>query len=141
MGDWKSRGARLDGNSGGKPSTARDDFESRRTREDEKSNRRGNSLSASLTKERLEIKGRVRVRTDVSQVRRTNGDKAQYAQHNRRQRFHHERGKQSEDEQRGKEEMLRQQLRQKEEKVKERMWQKEQEQKLKEKLRMQQMMG
>ena len=99
--------------SGGKSSTARDDCESRRTRQGEDSNRRGTSLRAGLTKGRLELKGRVRVRnnlmTDVSQVRRANGEKAQYGQHNRGQGFHHGREKQSEDEQRGKEERLREQ--------------------------------
>merc|ERR1712192_110722 len=110
------------------------------------------SATASLIKGRLELKDRVRVRndllTDVAKVKQTNRDDGQsrqqggwYTHQNRVQRSHHGREKFSENDQRRKEERLREQLRQKEEKVNERLRQKEEEQKLKEKLRTQQKMG
>ena len=125
---------------------------SRGARQGEKSNSRGKSATARLTKGRLDLQDRVRVRndllTDVAKVRRSNRDEAQsrkqggwYGHQDREQRSHHGREKFSEDDQRRKEERLREQLRQKEEKVKERLRQKVEEQKLKAKLRGQQKMG
>ena len=134
--NWESKGRRVDGNinSRGKSSTARDDYKSGGRGQGENSNRRVNYSTGGLSKGGLEVKGRVRVRNDLMT------DIAHYnpllGQYNRGRRE-----KQSEDEQRGKEERLRKQLREKEEQVKERMRQKEQEQRLKEKLRMQQKVG
>ena len=127
----------------------RKNSEARGPRLGEKSNRRADSSTVNLARGGRDLARIVRVRNDLAsgnaQVNRRSEErpgniKKSVGSSNRvrDKRFHLGREKPGEDDQRGKEERLMEQLREKEGKVKQRLQQMEQEEKLKERLKKQQ---